>query len=101
MTEQEVAIKLNDHDHEIGSLKHRMDSVEHKQESIEAIANSVNKLAINMQYMVEEQKSQSERLSRLESEPVESSKYYRRLIVGTIITTIIGLVVGAIIGKFI
>lgn len=100
MEESKILIKLNDHDHEIGSIKHRVKEIEDKQETINTLASSVNELAINMRYMVEEQKEQGERLKKLETEPVESIKYYKRLIIGTTITTILGLVIGAIIGIF-
>ena len=46
MTEQEVALKLNDHDHEIKSLKHRVSDVEKKQTEIETLTLSVSKLAV-------------------------------------------------------
>lgn len=101
MEESKILIKLNDHTHEISSLKHRVSEIEQKQESINALASSVNELAINMKYMLEEQKEQGTRLKQLETEPLESTKYYRRLIAGTIITSILGLIVGAVIGIFI
>lgn len=97
MTEQEVVLELNDHTHEIKSLKHRVDEVEKKQETIGSLAQSVNELAINMKYMVEEQKEQGQRLRRLESEPADSAKYYKRLIIGSICTTILGAIIGALI----
>jgi hypothetical protein len=34
MNEQEVAIKLNDHDHEIGSLMHRVKGCEENQKAL-------------------------------------------------------------------
>lgn len=97
MTEQEVVLELNDHTHEIKSLKHRVDEVEKKQETIGSLAQSVNELAINMKYMVEEQKEQGQRLRRLESEPADSAKYYKRLIIGSICTTVLGAIIGALI----
>ena len=99
MAEQDIAIKLNDHDHEIGSLKHRVDEVEKKQESNNRLTISVNELALNMKYMVEELKEQGSRLKKLESEPIESAKYYRRLIISAVITTAIGIIIGAVLSK--
>jgi len=96
MTDNQVELKLNDHDHEIKSLKHRVKDVEDKQSEIGALTASVNELAINMRYMVEEQKKQGQRLNKLESEPIDNARYYKRLAVGCIITTIIGAVLGAI-----
>lgn len=97
MNDRDVELKLNDHTHEIKSLKHRVDEIEKKQESISSLAQSVNELAINMKYMVEEQKEQGARLQRLESEPADNAKYYKRLIIGSICTTVLGAILGALI----
>ena len=43
MTDQEVAVRLEAHEHEIGSLKHRMDKVEETSEQIHKINVSVEK----------------------------------------------------------
>lgn len=97
MTNEEQILKLNDHDHEIKSLKHRVDEIEEKQSEIGSLAQSVNELAINMRYMVEEQKKQGERLRKLETEPLDNAKYYKRTIITAIITAFIGAILGAII----
>jgi len=96
MTEQDVVIRLNDHDHEIGSLKHRMNSCEENQKSMYDLIRSVDKLANAMENMAREQKEQGERLERLENAPADDFKYYKRLIVGCVITGIICAVLGAI-----
>ena len=101
MTEKQVELKLNDHEHEIKSIKHRMNEVEKKQSEIETLTLSVNKLAINMEHMLHEQKEQGERLKTLESEPAETAKYYRRTIVTGIVTAVVGAIVGAILALII
>lgn len=95
--QQKIALKLNDHDHEIKSLKHRVDDVEKKQSAIGELATSVNTLAINMQHMLEEQKAQGKRLQRLESEPLDNAKYVKRTVISCIITSVVGAVIGALI----
>lgn len=101
MTETQIELKLNDHEHEIKSLKHRVKDVEDKQAEISALTSSVNELAINMRYMVEEQKKQGERLTKLESEPLDNAKYYKRTIVSCVITTVLGAILGAILALII
>ena len=96
MEEQDVVLKINDHEHEIGSLKHRVKSLEEKQSEISTLTNSVNELAINMRYMLEEQKEQGNRLRKLESEPVDNAKYYKRTIITSIITAVAGAIIGAV-----
>ena len=71
MTDEEIAVALKGHDHEIGSLKHRMKDVEGKQVAIHDLVISVKELALNMQHMIEEQKEQGRRLEALEKEPID------------------------------
>lgn len=101
MTEQEVALKLNDHDHEIKSLKHRVSDVEKKQTEIETLTLSVSKLAVNMQHMLEEQREQNQRLKALESAPVDEVKTIHKTLITTVITTVVGAIVGAILALII
>ena len=96
MNEQEVAIKLNDHNHEIASLKHRVKGCEENQKALAELIRSVDKLANSMENMVNEQKEQGERLERLENAPADDFKYYKRLIAGCVITGIIGAILGAV-----
>ena len=38
MTNEELALKVNDHEHEIGILKHRMKAVEENQNALNSLA---------------------------------------------------------------
>lgn len=96
MTEQDVALKLNDHNHEIKSLKHRVSDVEKKQTEIETLTLSVSKLAVNMQHMLEEQREQNKRLKALESAPADEVKTIHKTLLTAVITTVVGAIVGAI-----
>ena len=40
MDETNIELKLNDHEHEIGSLKHRLDNVEKRQDKLDKLAES-------------------------------------------------------------
>lgn len=101
MTEQEVALKLNDHDHEIKSLKHRVSDAEKKQTEIETLTLSVSKLAVNMQHMLEEQREQNQRLKALESAPADEVKTIHKTLLTAVITTVVGAIVGAILALII
>ena len=68
----------------------RIDLLEENVKEISALATSVNKLATNMESMVEIQKQQGTRLSTLESRDGEMW----RKVVGYIATAIIGIVLG-------
>lgn len=101
MTNEDIAVRLENHEQEIKSLKHRMKEQEDRDKALSELTVSVKTLAVNMEYMAKEQKKQGEHLEQLEHEPAENYKYYRRLIIGCIFTTIIGAVVGAIIATII
>ena len=96
MTNEEVAVRLENHEQEIKSLKHRMKEQEERDKTLSELAISVKTLAVNMEYMAKEQKRQGERLERLEHEPADNYKHYKRLIVGCIVTTIVGGIIGAV-----
>lgn len=96
MTHEEIAVKVEGHEHEIGSLKHRMTKCEEQQTILNKLVNSVDVLAVNMKHMAEEQKKQGEHIEKLEKEPAEDFKHYKRLVVGCVATTIIGAIIGAV-----
>ena len=96
MTHEEIAVKFEDHEHEIKSLKYRVTKCEEQNNTLNKLVNSVDVLAVNMKHMADEQKSQREHIERLEKEPAEEFKHYKRLIIGCVITTIVGAVIGAV-----
>lgn len=96
MTNEEMAVGLAEHGKEIGSLKHRMENCENEQKATSNLVHAVDKLAGNMGRMLDEQKEQGKRLLKLEQAPTEDYRYYKRLIVGCVVTTIIGIVIGAV-----
>ena len=74
MTNEDIAVKLEGHEHEIGSLKHRMKDQEEQTKTIQELVISVKELALNMRTMMEEQKDQGARLEQLEQEPAKRWK---------------------------
>lgn len=88
----ETAVKLEGHDHEIGSLKHRVKDLEEISKSLQELVLSVRGLAINMEHMVTEQRQQGKRLTALESAPADTYRQIRN----SVITALAGGVVGAI-----
>lgn len=71
---------------------HRIDKLERTMEEIRNISASVEKLAINMENMLSEQKKQGDRLDELEAKPAEAWTTMQR----TILTTICGALAGAV-----
>lgn len=96
MTPEQIAVQFEHHHNEIESLKHRMQKCEEQQTVLNKLVNSVDVLAVNMKHMADEQKEQGKKLEKLEHEPAEEYKHYKRLVIGCVITTVIGAVVGAV-----
>lgn len=92
MNETEIAVRLENHDQQIKSLKHRMDEQEEQSKTIQELVLSVKELAINMQSMIEVQGKQGDRLAKLEAEPAERWNSMKR----TIFNTIVGAMAGAV-----
>lgn len=98
VTDEEVAVKLEGHDHEIGSLKHRMGKQEEQNKTIQELALSVKELALNMQTMFEVQGSQEEKLEKLGSIPADRWNTINRTILTTVIQIIsTGITTGLIV----
>ena len=57
MNETDIAVKLENHDQQIKSLKHRMEEQEEQSKTIQELVLSVKELALNMQTMIEVQES--------------------------------------------
>ena len=103
MTHEEIAVEFEHHHNEIESLKHRMTKCEEQQGLLNKLVNSTDRLALNMEYMAKEQQKQGERLEKqgerlekLEHDPAENYKHYKKVIIGCIITGILSAIVGAV-----
>ena len=91
MTNEEIAIKLTNHDNRIKVSEHRIDDLEESQKQMYDLTISVKELAMSVKNMVDEQREQSERIKKLEEKPGKRWD----LIVTSAITTVVGALVGA------
>lgn len=97
MTDEEIAVRLEAHEHEIKSLKHRMDDQEEQTKTLNDLVISVKELALNMKNMIDEQQRQGNRLYKLENEPADSWKGAKKTAAAAVISTVAGaLAVGLI-----
>ena len=79
------------------SNQHRLDDLEKKVDTIQELTISVNKLAINMEQMLNEQKKQREDIDALKNEPANQWNSMKRTAFTAIISTLAGgLTVGII-----
>lgn len=96
VTGEEIAISLTRHEKELDSLRYRVEACEEENENIRTIALSVNKLAVNMEHMLTEQKEQGQRLTVLEHEPGESYRRIKETVVKCITSSLLGALFGAV-----
>lgn len=96
MTGEEIAVSLTRHDKEIDSLCRRVAACEGENENIRAIALSVNKLAVNMEHMLAEQREQGRRLTALEREPGEGFRRLKATIMQCVVSSLLGALLGAV-----
>ena len=92
MNETDIAVKFENHDQQIKSLKHRMEEQEEQSKTIQELVLSVKELALNMQTMIEVQGKQGDRLAQLEAAPAEQWSSMKR----TIFNTMVGAMAGAL-----
>ena len=74
------------------SNQRRIDDIEKKVDTIQSLTISVNKLAVNMEQMLNEQKKQREDIDALKSEPAKQWNSMKR----TAFTTIVSVIAGAL-----
>ena len=90
-TLQLETIKENSID--IENIDTRLGAQEKLAATMNEMGKSINTLAINMQYMVEEQIKQGKRLDALEEKPKKRWDTVVTAIISTLVGTIIGLIV--------
>lgn len=93
MDETEIAVKLEAHDHEIGSLEFRIQNLEAQKNTIQEMALSINTISVGIDNMVGELNQQEKRLKELEKIPTETGKTIKT----AVITALTGGVVGAVV----
>jgi len=74
----------------------RIALLEENGQHINAMTVAIEKMAVNMENMLEEQKKQGKRLEALEKEPGDSYKQIKQAIITAIIGTIVGAAVTAV-----
>lgn len=92
MNNEEIAVKLNDHDNEIGSLKHRMDKAENTIEQIHELTTSVKLIAQKQDNVVSKLDSLTNTVSDITKQPAE--KWNK--VTSTILTGLVSAIVTAV-----
>lgn len=90
--EIETAKTLANHEQRLIGIEHRVKDLETIQKNMNELIISVNKLAFNMEGMLEEQKDQGERIKNLEKEPADTWKSLKK----TMLTAVVSAIAGAV-----
>lgn len=90
MTDEEIAVKLEGHEHEIKSLKHRVGDVETMVKSINDLVIQVKELALNMNYFSAGQKDMIERLEVIEKRPIQTINSMKQTAITATVSAISG-----------
>lgn len=92
--EHEEFVKRMDDEHK--RMNNRIVILEKSSQEMQALINNVGKMAVNMEHMVEEQRSQSERLERLEKLPLNNWNIVKNGVYNAIGASIGGAIIAAI-----
>jgi len=97
VTDEEIAIKLEAHTHEIKSLKHRMDGAEEIIKEVHNIATSVQLLAQESKSTGDKVDNLAEKLESLEAKPIEDWSKVKVSAITAVVTALMTAAVAAII----
>ena len=96
MSNEEIAVKMTEHDHEIGSLKHRMKELENSNTVLQRLVTAVEVMATKQDSISTNVDKLTSKVESLEAEPgkrwkfvIEKSIYFA---VGAVIAYILGQV---------
>ena len=89
---KELLVAVTNHDSRITEIYHRMKAQETQIMAINDLSLSVRELAVNMSSMVSEQKSQGERITRLERAPVARYESVIYMLVSALSGTLFGYI---------
>lgn len=93
----EVAERLATLEANDANIFHQLKEVKDDIKDVHRLATAVETIAIQTKNTSEKVDDISERMNRMEEEPAEDMRYYKRTITGCVITGVIGAVLGAII----
>lgn len=96
MDEQEIVVQVHDLQKDVDSLESRVSKCEDSFSLLQEMNLNINKLAIHMDSVITELKTQSTRISTLEQEPVKAVKEIRKAFISAIVSGLVGLIIGAI-----
>lgn len=90
MTQEEIAVKLEDHEHEIGSLKHRMKSVEESTGVLNRLVTAVEVMATKQESTIKSVDRLTSKVESLEAEPAKKWKFVVEKAIYFVVAAVVG-----------
>jgi len=96
INERVASLETNQH-----NIFHQLDEVKAEVKDIHSLTASVEKIAVQMDSTSKKVDKIDLRLDEIEREPSDNYKYYKRVIIGCVLTGIVGAVLGALLALII
>ena len=93
MTDEQVAVSLAELNEKCVSFNDRLEKQEDERKTIRELVVQIKTMAVNMQYMIEEQKKLGERLNSLEKQPASNWEKIKATAISTVVSTIVASIV--------
>lgn len=90
MTNEEIAVKLEDHEHEIASLKHRMQGAEESSKVLNRLATAVEIMAMKQDNLGKSVDKLTGKVEALEQEPGKRWKFVVEKAIYFVVAAIMG-----------
>lgn len=95
VTEEEIAVKLENHEHEIGSLKHRMKAAEEANHALHRLATAVEVMATKQDSMSNALERLTTKVELLEAEPGKRWKFVVEKAIYFVVAAVVGFMLAA------
>lgn len=96
MTPEQIAVKLEDHEHEIGSLKHRMKAVEESNAVLNRLATAVEVMATKQDAMRSSMEKLTGKVEALEAEPGKRWKFVVEKAIYFVVAAVVGFILARV-----
>jgi len=96
LTAEEIAVKLEDHEHEIGSLKHRMRAVEEANHALHRLATAVEVMATKQDHMSDTMERLTAKVETLEAEPGKRWKFVVEKAIYFVVAAVVGFMLATV-----
>ena len=96
MNAEEIAVKLEDHEHEIGSLKHRMKAVEESNAVLNRLATAVEVMATKQDAMRSSMEKLTGKVEALEAEPGKRWKFVVEKAIYFVVAAVVGFILARV-----